>query len=250
MTSRVVAIIQARMGSTRLPNKSMLDLAGAPLVGRIIERLQRASEISEIILAIPDSPENEILSDLVQDLGVKVFKGSEDNLLDRYYQAARKAKAEVIVRIPADNPLSEPEEVDKIVLHHLNSLNSGFTSNLAEIFDSGYPDGIGAEVFNMEALEELWRSERDPRKLEHVHLNFFDYNSQTPVNEEKFPVKTLICPPEYARPDLILDVNTWDQYRFIRRIYSSLYCDNPNFGIREIIDWMDVRITNTKDSNV
>ena len=250
MDSRVIAIVQARMGSTRLPNKSMLDLAGAPLVGRIIERLQRTSVLSEIVLAIPDSPENEVLSDLAKDFGATVFKGSEDNLLDRYYQAARKAKAEVIVRIPADNPLSEPEEVDKIVHHHLNSQTSGFTSNLAEIFNSGYPDGIGAEVFNMETLEELWRNEHDPRKLEHVHLNFFDYSSQKPVNVEKFPVKTLVCPPEYARPDLILDVNSWGQYRFIRKIYSSLYRDNPNFGIRQIIDWVNVNSTNTRDSHV
>jgi spore coat polysaccharide biosynthesis protein SpsF len=250
MNSRVIAIVQARMGSTRLPNKSMLDLAGAPLVGRIIERLQRTSVLSEIVLAIPDSPENEVLSDLAQDFGASVFKGSEDNLLDRYYQAARKANADVIVRIPADNPLTEPEEVDKIVHHHLNSQIHGFTSNLAEIFNSGYPDGIGAEVFDMETLEELWRNERNPMKLEHVHLNFFDYGSQKPVNAEKFPVKTLVCPPEYARPDLILDVNSWDQYRFIRKIYSSLYRDNPNFGIRQIIDWVNVNSTNTRDSYV
>ena len=250
MSSRVIAIIQARMGSTRLPNKSMLDLAGAPLVGRIIERLQRTSVLSEIILAIPDSPENEVLSDLAQEFGATVFRGSEDNLLDRYYQAARKVKAEVVVRIPADNPLSEPEEVDKIVNYHLNSKNSGFTSNLAEIFNSGYPDGIGAEVFNMDTLEELWRNEQDPRKLEHVHLNFFDYSSQKPVNLEKFPVKTLVCPPEYARPDLVLDVNSWDQYRFIRKIYSSLYRDNPCFGIRQIINWVNTNSMNTRDSDV
>ena len=250
MNSRVIGIIQARMGSTRLPNKSMLDLAGAPLVGRIIERLQRTSVLSEIVLAIPDSPENEILSDVARDFGASVFKGSEDNLLDRYYQAARNAKAEIIVRIPADNPLSEPEEINKIVNHHVDSQNSGFTSNLAEIFSSGYPDGIGAEVFNMDTLEELWRNERNPRKLEHVHLNFFDYSSQTPVNKEKFPVKTLICPAEYARPDLVLDINNWDQYRFIRRIYSSLYPDNPNFGIREIIDWVNTNTTYTRDSDV
>lgn len=238
------------MGSTRLPNKSMLDLAGAPLVGRIIERLQRATVLSEIVLAIPDSPENEVLSDLAQDFGAAVFKGSENNLLERYYQAARMANAEVIVRIPADNPLSEPEEVDKIVQHHLNSQNSGLTSNLAEIFNSGYPDGIGAEVFDMDTLEEIWRNERDPRKLEHIHLNFFDYSTQSTVNVEKYPVETLVCPPEYARPDLVLDVNSWDQYRFIRRIYSELYRDNPNFGIRQIIDWVDINSTRIKDSHV
>lgn len=249
MAARVVGIIQARMGSTRLPNKSMLDLAGAPLVGRIIERLLRTTLISELVLAIPDTQENEILADLAQEYGVRIYRGSEQNLLDRYYQSALAFNAEYIVRVPADNPLSQPEEVDKIIRHHIDSNSNGFTSNLAEIYNSGYPDGIGAEIFSMESLTEIWQGENDRNRLEHVHLNFFDYSIQSPVNAEKYPVDTISCPSEYARPDIILDVNSWDQYRFIRNIYTNLHVRNSNFGITEIIDFLSQQPINKKDNH-
>jgi spore coat polysaccharide biosynthesis protein SpsF (cytidylyltransferase family) len=237
------------MGSTRLPNKSMLDLCGAPLVGRILERLLRTNYISELVLAIPDTPDNEILADLAQEYGVTVFRGSENNLLDRYYQCALKLNADYIVRVPADNPLSEPEEIDKVIQHHIAFNHHGFTSNLAEVFDSGYPDGIGAEVFSMQSLSEVWLAETDSRKLEHVHLNFFDYETQTATNPAKYPVSTIICPSEYARPDIILDINEWSEYRNIRNIYKSLYLKNSKFGIKEIIDLLTGLSTTETDHN-
>lgn len=227
----------------------MLDLCGAPLVGRVLERVLRANNISELVLAIPDTPDNVILGDLAHEYGVTVFRGSENNLLDRYYQCALKLNADYIVRIPADNPLSEPEEIDKVIQHHIACNHQGFTSNLAEVFDSGYPDGIGAEVFSMQSLSEVWLTETDSRKLEHVHLNFFDYVTQTAANPAKYPVGTIICPSEFARPDIILDINGWPDYRHIRNIYKSLYKNNAKFGIKEIIDLLDELSTTETDQN-
>jgi spore coat polysaccharide biosynthesis protein SpsF len=237
--SRVVLILQARMGSARLPGKSMMDLAGAPLVGRILERVKRCKKLDQIILAIPDTEQDKALIDLAYEYGVKVFAGSENDLVDRYYRAALENDADVIVRIPADNTTPQPEEIDRIVDHHLALGRAGFSSNLAEINGSGYPDGIGAEVFDFGLLKEVQNSINDPFKREHVHLNFYDYQTGKAANADWCPISTIKCPLLFRRPDLILDVNTKEQYDFMVKLYDALYLKNPHFDINDIIDWYD-----------
>lgn len=236
---RVVLIIQARMGSMRLPGKSMMDLAGAPLVGRILERVKRCHRLDEIVLAIPDTLENRDLLQLGKDYGVTVFAGSENDLLDRYYQAALLTGAEIVGRLPADNATPEPSEIDRIVDHHLSLGRPGFSSNLAVIDGSGYPDGIGAEIFDFSLLAEARLRKPDVRQREHVHLNFFDYTEQRPVDSTWCPVSTVICPSEFRRPDLVLDVNTAEQYEFMRQLYAYLYPKNSYFHITDTIRWYD-----------
>lgn len=239
MTTRVVLIIQARMGSTRLPGKSMMDLAGAPLVGRILERVKRCQLLSEIVLAIPDTPSNSVLGQVGSDYGVTVYAGSENDLVERYYRAALATNADVVGRLPADNPAPEPTEIDRIIDHHLSLGRRGFSSNLAVIGDSGYPDGIGAEIFEFSLLAEARARHTRPRQREHVHLNFFDYGSQQAVDERWCPVSTVQCPAEFRRPDLVLDVNTEEQYQFMRELYEYLYPRNPTFHITDVISWYD-----------
>lgn len=239
MKPRVVLIIQARMGSARLPGKSMMDLAGAPLVGRILERVKRCTRLDEIVLAIPDTLPDRVLGQLGREHGVTVFAGSENDLLERYYQAALASEAEVVGRLPADNATPEPGEIDRIVDHHLALGRRGFSSNLSVIADSGYPDGIGAEVFDLSLLAEARARNTDPRQREHVHLNFFDYGAGRGVDESWCPISTVRCPAEFRRPDLVLDVNTRQQYEFMRQLYEYLYRRKPQFHITDIIRWYD-----------
>lgn len=239
MTKKVVAIIQARVGSTRLPGKSTMLLSGEPLVGRVLERVKASIRIDDLVLAIPNTKENEILEFIGQKHGVKVFKGSELDLVDRYYNAAYESKSDYVVRIPADNPLVQASEIDKIIEHHLTLNRRGFSSNLAQINGSGYPDGIGAEIFDFSLLEEIYKDFSNLSKREHIHLNFFNYETQISVNENWCPVSTCKCPAEFARPDIILDVNTKSDFDYIDKIYKDLYPINPNFGIKEIIKWHD-----------
>jgi spore coat polysaccharide biosynthesis protein SpsF len=239
MKKRVIMIIQARMGSSRLPGKSMMDLAGMPMVGRIIERVKRCKSLDDIVLAIPATADDVVLKELGESHGIKVFAGPENDLVERYYQAARPLKADVVVRLPADNATPEPTEIDRIVNFHLSLGKRGFSSNLSVIDDSGYPDGIGAEVFDFSLLGEVRENHSDLRKREHVHLNFFDYSNGQAVDEQWCPVNTIKCPEAYCRPDLILDVNTWEQYEFMRLLYEYIYPKNPNFHIADIINWYD-----------
>jgi spore coat polysaccharide biosynthesis protein SpsF len=227
------------MGSTRLPGKSMMPVYGKPLVFRILERLKRCANVDEIVLAIPDTEPNKPLALVAGELGVECYSGSEDDVLRRYYDAGVKFGADLVVRIPADNATPEPFEIDKVIAYHKSLGRAGFTSNLAEIFESGYPDGIGAEVFDFQFLDHLMQCPEKILSREHVHLNFFNYSTGEVVDAARCPVTTMVCPEEYRRPDIVLDVNTVDQYKYICALYESLYPRNPSFSIFDILVWHD-----------
>jgi spore coat polysaccharide biosynthesis protein SpsF len=237
VTDRVILIVQARIGSTRLPGKSLMDLAGEPLVGRVLERVLRCNNIDDIVLAIPKTVENDALADLARQYGVNLYRGSENDLVDRYYQAAKIFNATIVGRLPADNPIPEPYEIDRIIEHHIQS-NYAFSSNLSEVYGNGYPDGVGAEMIDFTALETVWKECKDPERREHVHLNFFNYIDQKQV-DERFSVGTIECPEIFRRPEIILDVNTQEQYEFIKQIYEYFYNENPYFHITDILNWYD-----------
>jgi spore coat polysaccharide biosynthesis protein SpsF len=234
---RVVLILQARMGSTRLPGKSMMDLAGAPLLARILERVKRAKKPHAVVMATTERPEDDVLVTLAEGMGVPVFRGSQNDLLDRYYQAAKAFGADIVLRLPADNATPEPDEIDNIVDFHL-ATDFVFTTNLAQALGRGYPDGIGAEALDFWALKEVWTTRQDAGLNEHPHLNFFNYSKQEPVNP-RYTVGAPKCAPDIARPDVVLDVNTQKQYDFIKALYEYLYPRNPEFNIRDTISWYD-----------
>lgn len=236
--AHIVMIIQARMGSTRLPGKSLLDLAGAPLVGRIIERVKRCEAVSEVILATPDKGSDDLLAAIAADYDIGSFRGNENDLIDRYYRCATERRADVVLRLPGDNPVPEPREIDRLVRFHLAN-KAVFSSNITHFMGNGYPDGIGIEAFDYWALEEIWRTETDAHKREHVAANFIDYASGIQVNPDRYPVQTPLCPSGYRRPDLVLDVNTEEEYLYMRKLYEDLYPGNPRFGIEDIIAWHD-----------
>ncbi len=236
---KIALIIQARMGSHRLPGKSMMELCGEPLVYRIIERIKRCSRLDEIILAIPDQSLDDDLANLGAKAKVNVFRGSENNVLDRFYKAASFAEADFVLRFPADNFAPEPSEIDRLIEFHISENPEGFSTNLTNVFDSGYPDGIGAEMFNFYNLEKAWKNPSTENQKEHVHLNFFDYSSESIVDKKNCPVKTISCPIEFRRPDLVLDVNEKCQFTYARSLYEALYPINNNFTILDIIEWHD-----------
>ncbi len=246
-TRRVVLVIQARMGSVRLPGKTMMPLAGKPLLYRMVERLRRCQTLDCLVVATSDLPSDDIIAEFAAQEGIDLFRGSETDLVDRYYRAAVEFGADVVLRIPADNPTPEPAEVDRIVQYHLASDNA-FSSNLAEVFGNGYPDGIGAEVMEMWALKKIWETAAEPDQREHAHLNFYNYDKGEAVSPDTFKVGTVPCPVEFRRPDIVLDVNTADQYRFLDDLYRSLYPKNSNFHITDIIAWYDKQLMTKKST--
>jgi spore coat polysaccharide biosynthesis protein SpsF len=237
--AKVVLIIQARMSSTRLPGKSIMPLADKPLVYRMVERLKNCKKIDEIVIATSDQPEDQVLLELAKVLQVSYFQGNLLDVRNRYLKAAEQFQADFIIRIPADNPMPDSNEIDKLIEFHLEHNPSGFSSNLAQVNNSEYLDGIGAEIFSTKLLQEsVARSSSDTVK-EHVHRNFFDYSTQTPVDSYWCPIASPKAPAELRRPDIILDVNTMDDYTKIKRIYDNLYPKNPNFTTEDVINFID-----------
>lgn len=161
---KIVAIVQARMGSNRFPNKVMQEICGTPMIGFLLERLSHSREIDEIILATSSDARNTPLVEYVQSLGYPVSQGSENDVLDRYYQAAKAVKVDVIVRITGDCPLIDPDLVDAII--------KKFQETGADYIANGtpptYPDGLDTEVFTFKALEIAWQNAFQPYQREHV----------------------------------------------------------------------------------
>ena len=236
---KVVLIIQARMSSTRLPGKSIMPLADKPLVYRMVERLKKSKKIDEIVIATSNQPEDQVLVELAKELEVSFFQGELLDVRDRYLKAAERFEADFVLRIPADNPMPDWHEIDKLIDFHLEHNPSGFSSNLAQVNDSGYLDGIGAEIFSTKLLQESVARFSSDTVKEHVHRNFFDYSTQSPVDASWCPIASPKAPAELKRPDIILDVNTMDDYTKIKRIYDHLYPQNPNFTTVDVINFID-----------
>jgi glutamate-1-semialdehyde 2,1-aminomutase len=161
---KTVAIVQARMGSTRLPNKVMKPLCGAPMIEVLLTRLARSKEVDEILVATSKDLRNHPLADHVASLGYACYRGSENDVLDRYLQAARSAHADIVVRITGDCPLVDPELVDEVVTQFKTADVDYFSNTLPPTF----PDGLDIEVFTMKALEQASRETNKAFDHEHV----------------------------------------------------------------------------------
>lgn len=161
---KIVAIIQARMGSTRLPNKVMKPIGGAPMIEVLLARLAGAEQISEIMVATSVDSRNQPLADHVDALGYKCYRGSEDDVLDRYLQAARSVSADVLVRITGDCPLVDPALVDEVI-RQFRGANVDYFSNIAP---PTFPDGLDIEVFTLAALEKA--AQETSKSYDHEHV--------------------------------------------------------------------------------
>jgi glutamate-1-semialdehyde 2,1-aminomutase/spore coat polysaccharide biosynthesis protein SpsF len=161
---RVVAIVQARMGSTRLPGKVLADVAGQPMLARVVERVARAASVDQVVVATTVEPADDAIAAYCAAHGVACFRGSEADVLDRYYQTARDAGADVVVRITADCPLVDSTVIDRVVGALLDGAHD-YSSNTLRYT---YPDGLDAEAFTFAALEQAWRQSSKLSEREHV----------------------------------------------------------------------------------
>ena len=161
---KTIAIVQARMGSTRFPSKVMRPITGVPMIELLLRRLAKAKRISQTILATSDDPRNQPLVDHVRSLGYEVFQGSENDVLDRFCQAARAHQPEAVVRITGDCPLIDPDLVDQVIAAY----EAQGVDYLSNILPPSYPDGLDVEVFSFRALEQAGRQATKPDDREHV----------------------------------------------------------------------------------
>ena len=222
---QVLAIIQARMGSTRLPGKMLLpivDNKGA--LELMLERVRRARQLQKIVVATTTSPEDDRLVDLCKRLGCEYFRGNEDDVLDRYYRAALAfGSPEVIVRLTGDCPLHDPVIIDKFVSRFLDS----DVDYVSDVDPSTFPDGLDTEVFSFSVLEKAWKEARLKSEREHV---------TSYIRKHRICLKTVNveCEKDLSGHRWTLDEK--EDYEFIKHIYKNLYKKKPVFGMEEILE--------------
>ncbi len=220
---KISAIIQARMGSTRLPGKVLMNIGEKPMVWHVVNRLTYAKKLNDIILAIPDSKENDKLEKFAQDNKIKYFRGSEENVLSRYYGAAKKFKCEVIVRITSDCPLIDPKIIDLVIEKFLNS-GADYTSN---VLKRTFPRGLDVEIFDFKTLEKAHKQAKKDFQKEHIT----PYIYQHPEIFRLFNIennKNL----SYMR----WCVDEMKDLELVREIYNRLYKNNKIFLLKDIVN--------------
>lgn len=220
----VIAIVQARMGSTRLSGKVLLDLAGKPMLVRDMERIQRAKKIDDVVIATTIKPADDTIISLCRDYGWNFFRGSENDVLDRYYRAAREYHAKIIVRITSDCPLIEPMIVDRIIEKYFALEPSiDYVSNIFPL--RTYPRGLDTEVMSFSTLERCWKEETNPAYREHVTPYIHDHPDRFRISEVN------------NEQDLSLmrwTVDTPEDFDFVSQVYQ--YLGENTFSWVDILD--------------
>jgi len=223
---RTVAIIQARMGSTRLPGKVLLDLAGEPMLARVVNRTRRATTLHELVVATTTEPADEPIVELCATRGWPCFRGSEEDVLDRYYQAANKHRADVVVRITSDCPLIEPEIVNFVVQEFVEKGPLDYVSNTLP--PRNFPRGLDVEVMSFKALERTWCEDDNPAWREHVTPYIY-------LHPERFAFRAVMNDRDYSY--MRWTVDTAEDLAFVRRIYDHFGHDY--FSWREVLAVLD-----------
>ena len=216
------AIIQARMGSTRLPKKVMLEVLGKPVLWHVVNRVSKAKLIDGLIIATTVNLEDDIIVKFCKNNDILVFRGSENDVLDRYYQCAKEYGIKDIVRITADCPLHDPNIIDMAIREYLK----GKYDYVCNTIQYTFPDGFDVEVFSFGALEDAWKNANLPSEREHV-TPFIKKN-------EKFKKKNIYSNKKYPANRCSLDYI--DDYEFIKRIYEGI--GKEMFYIDDVMDYV------------
>jgi spore coat polysaccharide biosynthesis protein SpsF len=223
MKPKVTAIIQARMLSKRLPGKAMLALKGMPLLYHVVERSKKIEHVDNVVLAAPVGSENRPVVDLAKYMGAGAFSGSEDNVLERYYQAAEEFGGDYIVRITGDNPFTDVDYASMAV-----EIATEACCDLCSI--SNLPLGVAVEVIKREALREAYKNASKPYYREHV----------TPYIKEHPELFSIERPPaNLVNPfkNLRLTVDTEEDYKLASILFDNLYEGKP-FPIGDVIEFL------------
>jgi len=233
---KIVATIEARMTSSRLPGKVLLPAQGKPMLYHLVNRLKAVPSINEIVLATTINSTDDVLIDFAKQESILSYRGSEEDVMSRVIGAAETADADVIVEITGDCPIIDPglvEQTIQMYLHH----EAAYVSNT---HISSYPDGMDTQVFSLESLKRSAAMTDDPLDHEHVSLHMRNH-------PEIFPHVHLIAPPSLHWPSLGLTLDEQADYLLLKKIIETLNPKNPLFSCLDAIqllkqnpDWLEI----------
>lgn len=225
---KVGIIVQARMTSTRLPGKVLLPVLGKPLLAYQIERLRRVRGADEIIIATTTNETDQPIMDLCQRLGVKVFRGSEEDVLSRYFGAAQANDIDIVVRVTSDCPVIDPTVIDDVIHKYQEHLaDCDYVSNTLE---RTFPRGMDTEVFSFELLKKVHVEAKLPHEREHVTPYIYQ-------NPQRFRLLNLAFHRDESRHRWTVD--TPEDFELVRRILEALYPKNQAFGLEDVLAVME-----------
>lgn len=225
---RVVCIVQARMGATRLPGKPLKQILGRPLLDLLVERLRRAITIDDVVIATSIDPKDDPIALWCEEEEISCYRGSQNDVLQRYLEAARIHRADVIVRITGDCPLTDPAVVDSIVrFYEQNVPEYDYVSN---VISRTYPRGLDVEVFSLEALEKAAKEATNEEYREHVTLYFYE-------NPDRFSLGSVMRKGGESSDRWTVD--TPEDFTLVQKIFETLYPVNPEFHMQDVLDVLE-----------
>ncbi len=225
---KIAAIIQARISSTRLPGKVLKELpfnSGITCLEQVIRRLKKSKKIDDIVIATTEDKEDNEIVDIAKKEDVKYFRGSKENVLSRYYFAAKKNNIDVVVRITSDCPCIDVDITDLTIDAHINKV-ADYTSNS---LTRTYPHGLDVEVFNFNALEEAYKNATKYYEKEHVTPYIYK-------NPQKFKINIVKAPKELYASDIRITLDTEEDYALLCAVFDYLYPKNEYFNAYDIVN--------------
>jgi len=241
MKPRVIAIIQGRMSSSRLPGKVLAAIAGQPMLQRVFARTSRSTTVTETIFATTTDASDDPVAEYCEFSRIPFTRGSQFDVLDRYYQTAKQANADIVVRITADCPVIDPDLIDDVV-NTLQENEYDFVSNrLPPPYHRTYPIGLDTEACTFKVLEKAWKEAREPQHREHAMPYFYEGVELTTVNRQRqtgisprgFNIAILHHTTDFGEHRWTVD--TPEDLEFIRQIYSR-FDGHDDFTWKEVLD--------------
>ena len=218
----IIAMLQARFSSTRLPGKVLKTILGKSLLELQIERVQRSKNINRLIIASTTDISDDAIETLCDSLNISCFRGSHKNVLDRFFQAALRYQPNHIVRLTGDCPLTDPEIIDRCIEFYLEG-DFDYVSNTIE---HSFPDGLDVEIFKFSALANAWQNAKLPSEKEHVTPYIHQNTTQFKIGSYKQKQNLSSCR---------WTVDEYDDFNFVTQIYENLYPCNPQFKTKDIL---------------
>ena len=222
----IIAIIQARMGSSRLPNKSLMDIDGKTALEFMIDRVRKSNLVDDIVIATTTNQEDDMIADLCINNQINCYRGSENDVLDRYYQSAKKHEATIVVRLTSDCPLIDPVLIDETINLFIKK-KVDYASNAVPPDKKKYPDGSDVEVFSFDALQRSWVETTDIKDREHV--TFYMWDKRDNFN-------TIMLDNEHDWGRYRITVDYIEDLELVRKIVKKLNDNNLDGSTKEIIE--------------
>ena len=227
---KVVCLVQARVGSTRLPGKILKEICGKTILYHEIDRLKKCKEIDEIVVATTDKEDDDKIVNEAKKLSVKYFRGSENDVLSRFYYAAKENNADIVVRVTSDCPCIDYEILDKMLIYFKDKYKEKQVDYLSNTIKRTYPRGYDIEIFTFSALEKSYINAKKEYEREHVTPYIYDKTN----NFLKLPFENK---DDYSEYRVTLD--TIEDFIVIKNIFENLYYKNPYFKLNDVVQYLN-----------